>query len=150
MHERNDTHDMHDSTQILSFISTYRFFGGNRSAMSSKESGAERLRKSKERRKEVSRETSRRCRENSKGRRISERSPFPSRMAKKRKIDDVREKLPKTPEKKATVLTSLINSPQTRKLLEESGVILSEEEQSQFKLFCAVINDATSAITSEK
>ena len=67
MHERNDTHDMHDSTQILSFISAYRFFGGNRSAMSSKESGAERLRKSKERKKEVSRETSRRCRENSKG-----------------------------------------------------------------------------------
>ena len=92
--------------------------------MSSKKSGAERLRKSKERKKEVSRETSRRCRENSKGRRISERSPFPSRMAKKQKIDDVREKLPKTPEKKAAVLTSLINSPQTRKLLEESGVIL--------------------------
>ena len=68
MHERNDTHD---STQILSFASAYRFFRGNRSAtMSSKKkaSGAERLRKSIERKKEVSRETSRRYRENSKGR----------------------------------------------------------------------------------
>ena len=44
----------------------------------------------------------------------------------------------------------MINNLQTRKLLEELGVILSEEEQSQFKLFRAVINDATSAITSEK
>ena len=154
MHERNNTHDI---TQIL-FISAYRFFRGNHSVMSSKESRAERLRKSIERKKEVSRETSKRYRENLKSWRsndeesggISERSPFPSRMAKKRKIDDVREKLPKTPEKRAAVLTSVINSPQTRKLLEESGVILSEEEQSQFKLFRAVINDATSAITSEK
>ena len=80
---------MHDSTQIFSFVSAYRFFLGNRSAtMSSKkkESGAERLRKSIERKKEVSRETSRCYRENLKGRRsndeesgeISERSPFPS------------------------------------------------------------------------
>ena len=38
VHERNDTHDMHDSIQILLFISAYRFFRGNRSAMmSSKE-----------------------------------------------------------------------------------------------------------------
>ena len=44
----------------------------------------------------------------------------------------------------------MINNLQTRKLLEELGVILSEEEQSQFKLFRTVINDATSAITSEK
>ena len=60
VHERNDTHDMHDSTQILSFVSAYCFFCGNRSAtMSSKkkEKGAERLRKSVERKKEVSRET---------------------------------------------------------------------------------------------
>ena len=157
VYERNDTHDMHDITQIL-FISAYRFFRGNHSVMSSKESGAERLRKSIERKKEVSRETSKRYRENLKSRRsndeesggISERSPFASRMAKKRKIDDVRGKLPKTPEKRAAVLTSVINSPQTRKRLEESGVILSEEEQSQFKLFRAVINDAMSAITSEK
>ena len=54
MHERNDTHDMHDITQIL-FISAYRFFHGNRSVMSLKESRAERLRKSIERKKEVER-----------------------------------------------------------------------------------------------
>ena len=147
---------MHDSTQILSFVSAYCFFCGNRSAtMSSKkkEKGAERLRKSVERKKEVSRETWRRYRENLKGRRsndeesgeISERSPFPSQMAKNEKLTTYEKSYLKT-----AVLTWLINSPQTRKLLEELGVILSEEEQSQFKLFRAVINDATSAITSEK
>ena len=34
VHKRNDTHNMHDITQILSFISAYRFFRGNRSVMS--------------------------------------------------------------------------------------------------------------------
>lgn len=65
-------------------------------------------------------------------------------MAKKRTMDTVSEKLPKTPEKKATVITLLINSPGTRKILEESWVILSEKKQSQFKLFCAVNNDDNS------
>ena len=60
------------------------------------------------------------------------------------------EKLPKTPDKKAAVITSLINSPGTKKILEDSEVILSEEEKSQFKLFHAVMNDATSMIANEK
>ena len=111
-------------------------------ARKKKESGAERLKKSIKRKKEVSRETSKCYWENSKGLRsnddesgeISERSPFPSRMAKNEKLMTY-EKLPKTPEKRATVLPWLINNLQTRKLLEELGVILSDEEQSQFKLF---------------
>ena len=81
VHERND---LHDSTQILSFISA-SFLSGKCSAMSSKKAGLKDLRKSIERKKEVSRETSRRYRENLKSSRsndeesgeISERSPFP-------------------------------------------------------------------------
>ena len=34
--------------------------------------------------------------------------------------------------------------------MEETGVILSEEDQSQFKLFRAVVDDATSMIANEK
>ena len=87
VHERND---LHNSTQILSFI--LAFLSWKCSAMSSKKSGAERLEKI-DRKKKGSRETSRFYRENLKSRRsndeesgeISERSPFPSRMAEKRK-----------------------------------------------------------------
>ena len=71
-------------------------------------------------------------------------------MAKKRTMDAVSDILPNTPEKKASIITSLINSPRTRKILEETGVILSEEDQSQFKLFRAVVDDATSMIANEK
>lgn len=76
--------------------------------------------------------------------------PFPHEWQRNEKLMTHEKSYLKLQKKKAAVLTALINSPQTRKLLEESGVILSEEEQSQFKLFRAVINDATSAITSEK
>ena len=71
-------------------------------------------------------------------------------MAKKQTIDAVNDVIPNTPEKKASIITSLINSPQTRKILEETGVILSEEDQLQLKLFCAVVDDATSMIANEK
>ena len=128
--------------------------------MSSKESGAERLRKSIERKKEISRETSRRYRAKSSGQSLTNEvtcpesptqlSPFISRTTKKRAVDAVREKLPKTPEKRAAVVSSLINSPGTRKILEESCVVLSAEEQNQYKLFRAVVDDVTSMLAKEK
>lgn len=125
--------------------------------MSSNESGTESLRKSIERKKEKSRGTSRRYHAKLSGQtsrnggNMSPQSlPFHSRMAKKPAIDAMKQKLPKTPEKRAAILTSLIDSPRMRKVLEESGVILSEEEQSQFKLFQAIVNDATSVIAREK
>ena len=120
-------------------------------------SWAERLKKSKEKKKQASRETSRLHRlrrssltNNEESKERSQFSPFPSRMAKKQTIDAVNDVIPNTPEKKASIITSLINSPQTRKILEETGVILSEEDQLQLKLFCAVVDDATSMIANEK
>jgi len=99
-------------------------------------SGAERLKKSKEKKKEVSREMSRRHRlrrssstGNAESKESLQLSPFPSRIAKKRTMDAVSDVLPNTPEKKASIVTSLINSPRTRKILEDTGVILPEEDQ---------------------
>ena len=37
-----------------------------------------------------------------------------------------------------------------RKILEETRAVLSEEDQSQLKLFCAVVDVATSMIANEK
>ena len=103
VHERND---LHNSTQILSFI--LAFLSWKCSAMSSKKAGLKDLRKSIGRKKEVSRETSRCYWENLKSLHsndeesgeMSEMSPFLSQMAKTCKIDDVWEKLPRTSEKK--------------------------------------------------
>ena len=158
-HERND---LHDTTQLCRRVSlfisncTFRMRHSATDIMSSTDSGAERLRKSRERKKEVSRQTSRRHREkqqnlsNEGNQERPQMFTFPSRMARKRAVDAVSGKLPKTPEKKAAVITSLINSPRTKKILEDSGVILSEEEKSEFKLFRVVMNDATSMIANEK
>lgn len=121
-----------------------------------KTTGVERLITSKERKKEKSRETSRRNREKNdqveKGVAGEQQSSFPfcSQMAKKRSVDRVKAELPTTPEKRAAVIKSLVESPTTNKLLVEAGVVLSEQQKVDLNLFDAFMTDATSVIEIEK
>lgn len=62
----------------------------------------------------------------------------------------MKKSLPITPEKKAAIVTDLMNSPRTKKILEESGLLLLQEQKSNFKLFDAMVKDATSLSESEK
>ena len=108
-----------------------------------KKSGAERLKESIERKRAQIRERVQRCRAK-KGERLRETKrtdrcekekdgtsagPFKHRGEKKRVTDQVREALPVTPEKRAAVLSAVLESPTTRQTLTLHGLVLSPEEQ---------------------
>ena len=74
---------------------------------------------------------------------------FPSRMSKKRRIDLVKSHLPETTAKKVDVMAAIIESPSTRKGLENKGTIpLAENEEAQVAV--AVMSDARGAINAIK
>lgn len=77
-------------------------------------------------------------------------APFKHRGEKKRATDKVKEALPVTPEKRAAVLSAVLESPTTRQTLTLHGLILSPEEQKQSEINQAIVKDARSLITSLK
>lgn len=52
-------------------------------------------------------------------------------LQKKSSADKVKHALPSTPRKKAEIVKTFINSPRTRKVLEEDGLIKTPEEQKE-------------------
>lgn len=61
-------------------------------------------------------------------------SNFPSPSAEKRATRKAKTNLPKTPQKKAAVIASLIKSPRTRNILEKKGVVMSKKAQKQLEM----------------
>ena len=77
-------------------------------------------------------------------------SSFPSRMAKKRAIAKAKKALPESPRKRAEVLTTLLDSPNTRKSLPQSVALNTPEQQDEVRLAKAVISDVSTALDSTK
>jgi len=50
-------------------------------------------------------------------------SGYSNRTSKKRATDEVKQKLPLSPKKNAKVIETLANSPRTRKILANCGVV---------------------------
>ena len=71
-------------------------------------------------------------------------------MLKKRGTDKVRHALPGTPSKKAEILKTVINSPRTRKLLEDEGLIKTPEEQKESTALKALAEDITEGLENIK
>ncbi|XP_031563965.1 uncharacterized protein LOC116299446 [Actinia tenebrosa] len=112
-------------------------------------SGKERLERSIERRKRLNRERARRFYENRK----KKRSPSFNRQTKKRLLEKVRKILPSTPEKKASIVKSLLESPNSRQILIESGHVNTEKdthEQQRISTVTSAINNVREAITTIK
>ena len=129
-----------------------------------KKSGADRLKESKERKRAQIRERVQRCRAKKRGELRETKktdgckkkkdaistAPFKHRGEKKRATDKVKEALPVTPEKRAAVLSAVLESPTTRQTLTLHGLILSPEEQKQSEINQAIVKDARSLVTSLK
>lgn len=64
----------------------------------------------------------------------NEQSAFKWRSQKKRCVDKVKENLPKSSAQKAEIINELIKSPNTRKILENKGVINTLENQEDIKV----------------
>ena len=62
---------------------------------------------------------------------VSPASSFQSRMEKKRALDQTKNVLPQTPEKKVEIVENLVKSPRTRKALQKKGVVKSPEEEKE-------------------
>ena len=102
------------------------------SVMDRKKTGKERLQDSKERRRRLSRERAKRHYERQKQNTKVQRNEakdetggahpggFSSRQAFKRSLDRVREVLPRTPEKRAKIVKTLTESPETKAKLDQS------------------------------
>lgn len=58
--------------------------------------------------------------------------------------------LPKTPDKKAEVIASLLNSPRTRNILSDRGLVFNEEQESTYRICNAMLQDVSSVISCEK
>ena len=79
-----------------------------------------------------------------------ERPAFPSRMAKKRALDSVRKSLPYSPRKKVAVVAALVESPSTRKALEQLGHVRSPEDEDDTRIATAALNDIATALGTTK
>lgn len=73
-----------------------------------------------------------------------------SRIAKKRALDKARKALPQSPRKRAEVLTSLLDSPTTRKVISDSTTLNSPEQQEEVRLARAVLQDVSSVVDETK
>ncbi|XP_077869847.1 uncharacterized protein LOC144362389 [Saccoglossus kowalevskii] len=67
-------------------------------------------------------------------------SPFSSRTTEFRAVKKVKSSLPKTPSRRSRVIEKLVQSPNTRKILEEEGLLLNKSACRQLKLGLAVMN----------
>ena len=124
-----------------------------------KKSGAQRLKESKERKREQVRERVKRFRERKREEKLeelrgspdeNEESAFSNRVAKKRAVDKVKEALPVTPEKRIEVVLSVLNSPTVYDALVRNGTICSLEQRRKLELYDAVVKDAGSLISEVK
>ena len=127
--------------------------------------GAERLRESKEKKKEGWKKRSKNYYKNNK-QQISQRRKtqreaqekpnqdttghYRNRTSRKRAIDKVKEVLPGTPSKRMAVVTSPVSSPSTRTHLESVGLCTSQEEQETVTIAQATLEDAAKALGSTK
>ncbi|XP_048578932.1 uncharacterized protein LOC125560703 [Nematostella vectensis] len=75
---------------------------------------------------------------------------FKNRKSKKRVTDKAKDKLPQTPEKKAEVLETLINSPRTRKTLSRQGVVKTPEEEKESNTLKALASDISEGLKHVK
>ena len=114
-----------------------------------KKSGAERLEESIERKKQQTRERVQRFRAKKKELRVTHRGsggPFKHRGAKKRAVDKVKEVLLVTPEKKAAVLSTVLESPRTCQTLALKGLVSSVEAKKEANVHTAIVADARNLI----
>ena len=75
---------------------------------------------------------------------------FRNRTSKKRATDKVKKTLPSTPVKKVTVLERLVNSPRTRKLLSQRGIVTTPEEQKELTTLRALASDISAGLQEVK
>ena len=81
----------------------------------------------------------------------SEDSPgFANRTSKKRATNKVKKTLPSTPRKKAEIVQSIAKSPWTRKVLCESGLIKTPEEEKETETLRALISDISEGLNHVK
>ena len=81
----------------------------------------------------------------------SEDSPgFANRTSKKRATDKVKKTLPSTPRKKAEIVQSIAKSPWTRKVLCESGLIKTPEEEKETETLRALVSDISEGLNHVK
>lgn len=80
----------------------------------------------------------------------SKHSPFASRTTENRAIKRAKDKLPKTPQKKAHIIQKLTESPNTSKILEERGVINSKTTRRSLEIAEDVIGSLSEHIASVK
>ena len=69
---------------------------------------------------------------------------------KKKAVDKVKEVLPVTPEKKAAVLSTVLESPTTRQTLALKGLVSSEEAKIEADVNSAIVADARNLIQTIK
>ena len=62
---------------------------------------------------------------------VSPASSFQTHMEKKRALDQTKNVLPQTLEKKVEIVENLVKSPRTRKALQKKGVVKSPEEEKE-------------------
>ena len=118
-----------------------------------KKSGAERLKESIERKKQQTRERVQRFRAKKKelgGTHRGSGGPFKHLGAKKRAVDKVKEVLPVTPEKKAAVLSKVLESPTTRQTLALKDLVSSVEAKKEADVHSAIVADACNLIRTIK
>ena len=77
-------------------------------------------------------------------------SAFPSRMAKKRAKDKITPTLPKSPRKKAEVVQTLANSPNTKALLERRGFLQSSPDKQDAEAMKSVVADLADGLARVK
>ena len=81
---------------------------------------------------------------------VTSGKPFSSRQAKRRKLTEVKSVMPKTPTKRAAIYKALIESPSTRNLLEDQGILTSPEESEEAAVAVAALRDAREALKDTK
>lgn len=75
---------------------------------------------------------------------------FPSRMAKKRAKDKVTPTLPKSPRKKAEVVQTLAQSPNTRGILEKRGFLRTSSDKQDTEAMRSVVADLADGLARVK
>ena len=78
------------------------------------------------------------------------KSPFRSRSTEYRAVKKAMSNMPTTPQRRSRVIEKLINSPQTRKELNNKGLIMTERARKQLNMGQAVMKSLKQNITDLK
>ena len=79
------------------------------------------------------------------------RSPGCSnRIAKKRGTDKVKDVLPATPSKKAAIIKTIVNSPRTRTILEDEGMMKTLTDEMETRALKALASDISDGLQDVK